>query len=95
MLTITSEYISYEDHFERKPQANISPFDQSFEKQEEQLIEFKEKHHDELIKFSSRPIQNKVLTLTPKHPPSTYHFESIFQANISSSDQSPKKNMNN
>ena len=32
VLTLTSEPPSYEDHFETKFQANISPFDQSFEK---------------------------------------------------------------
>ena len=41
LLTLTSENPSYEDHSERKFQNNISPSDQSFEKQEEELIEFK------------------------------------------------------
>ena len=52
------------------------------------MIEFKEKHHDELRKFSSGPIQNKVFTLTYEHPYSADHFESKLQANISPSDQS-------
>ena len=33
-------------------------------KKKEEIIEFKEEHHDELRKFSSAPIQNKVLTTT-------------------------------
>ena len=43
MLTITSENPSDEDHFGRKFQANISLSDQGFEKEEEELIEFKGK----------------------------------------------------
>ena len=42
VLTITSEHPYSENHFEKKIQYNISPSDQSFEKQEEELIEFKE-----------------------------------------------------
>ena len=38
VITITSEHSSSEDHFEIKFQANISPSDQSVEKQEEELI---------------------------------------------------------
>ena len=53
VLTIKPEHPSYVDHFERKFQAKISPYDQSFEEQEEELIKFKEEHHDELGKFSS------------------------------------------
>ena len=52
VLNITSEHASSEDHFERKYQFNISPSDKSFEKQEEELIEFKEEQHDELINYS-------------------------------------------
>ena len=69
----------------------ISPSDKSFEKQEEELIEFKEEHHDALREFSSVPIQNEVLTLTSKHPSSADHFERKFQANIYPSDQSFEK----
>ena len=39
-------------------------------------------------KFSSGPIQNKVLTITSEHPSSEDHFERNFQGNISSSNQS-------
>ena len=42
VITINSEHPSSEYHFERKLQVNISPSDQTFEKQEEELIEFKE-----------------------------------------------------
>ena len=65
VLTITSEHPYSEVHFERKSQTNIFSFDQIFEKQEEELIEFKGKHHDELRKFSSGHIQNEALTITP------------------------------
>ena len=87
MLTITSEHPSFEDHFERKFQAKISPPDQIFEKQEEELIEFKGKHHDELGKFSSGPIQNEVLTITSEYPYFEDHFEIKFQAKFSPPDQ--------
>ena len=58
VLTINSEHPSSEDHFERRLQANISPFGQSFENQEEKFIDFKEEDHDELRNVSSGPIQN-------------------------------------
>ena len=54
MLTITSEHPSSENHFERKFQAKIYPSDQSFEKTQEELIEFKEKYHDEPINILSK-----------------------------------------
>ena len=38
VLTINYEHPHSEDHFERKFQSKISPSDQSFEKQEEELI---------------------------------------------------------
>ena len=41
----------------KKIQAKTSSSDQNFEKQEEELIEFKEEHHDALRKSSSGPIQ--------------------------------------
>ena len=56
--TITSEHSSSESNFEVKLKDKIYPYNQSFEKQEEELIELKLKHHDELRKFSSGPIQN-------------------------------------
>ena len=42
VLTINSEHPSSKHHFGRKFQAKIYPPDQSFEKQEEELIDFKE-----------------------------------------------------
>ena len=53
VLTITSEHPSYKNYFDIKFQANIYSSDQSDEKQEQELIEFKEKYHDEFRKFSS------------------------------------------
>ena len=38
VLTLTSEHPSSADHFERKPQDKISPYDQIFEKEEEEFI---------------------------------------------------------
>ena len=67
MLTLTSENPPSKNHFERKFRAKISPYDQIFEEQEKQLIELKEEHYDELRKFSSGPIQNRVLTITSQH----------------------------
>ena len=52
VLTLTSKHTSSEDKFERKLQAKIYPYGQSFERKEEELIDFKEKYHDELRKFS-------------------------------------------
>ena len=85
VLTINSEHPSSADHFERKYQAKIYPYDQSFEKQEEELIEFKEEHHDELKTFSSVLIQNEVITLASEHPYSADHIDGKFQSKISSS----------
>ena len=42
MITINYEHPSSEDHFEREFQDKIYPLDQSYEKQEEEFIEFKE-----------------------------------------------------
>ena len=64
MHNITSEHTYYEDNSESKFQAKIYPYDKSFEKQEDELKEFREKHHDELTKFSSEKIQNEVLNIT-------------------------------
>ena len=52
VLNLTSEHPSSEDNFERKFQDKISPSEQSFYKPEEELIELKGEHQDELIKFS-------------------------------------------
>ena len=51
------------------------------------MIEFKEKHHDELRKFSSGTIQNEVLNLTSEHPYSADNFERKFQDKIYPSDK--------
>ena len=45
------------------------------------MIEFKEKYHDELKKFSSGPIQNEVLNITSEHTYYEDKFERKFQAN--------------
>ena len=74
---------------------NISSSDQSFEKKEEVLIDFKEEHHDELRKVSLVLIQNKVLTLTSEHISSAYHFKSKYQTKISTSEQSIENQKNN
>ena len=66
MLTINSENSSSIDHFESKYQANISPSDQNFEKQEEEVIEFKQEHHDELRIFYQYPFKIKCLSSTLK-----------------------------
>ena len=69
----------------------MSSYDQFLKEKKEELIYFKEEHHDALKKFSSGPIQNEVLTLTSYHPSSADHFDIKFQANISSSNQSSEK----
>ena len=91
MLTINYEHPSSADNFDSKSQTKISPSDQSFEKQEEEWIEFKEWHHDELRRFSSVIIQNGVINVTSDYPYSAYHFESKPQAKISPSEKSIKK----
>ena len=50
--------------------------------------EFKEEHNDELVKFSSVPIQNELLNITSEHIYSEDTFEGKFQDKISPSDQS-------
>ena len=50
--------------------------------------EFKEEQHDKLRKFSSGPIQNKVLTITSEHPSSEDHFERKFKDKVSTSNES-------
>ena len=78
MLTVNSEHPYSEDNFERKFHDKISPSNQSFEKQEEKLIDSKEEHHDELRKISSGPIQNEVLIINYEHLCSEFYFESKF-----------------
>ena len=51
VLTITSGNPSCKICLEIKPQSKIYLSDQSFEKQEKELIKFMEKYHDELRKF--------------------------------------------
>ena len=46
VLTINFEHPISSDHCESKLQARMSPSDKSYEKQEEELIEFKEEYHD-------------------------------------------------
>ena len=75
VLTINSEHPSAADQFEIKLQYKIYPSDQSFEKREEEFIDFKEEHHNTFRKYSSGPIQNEVITLTSEHLSSEDHFE--------------------
>ena len=49
------------------------------------------RQEEKITKLSSESIQNEMLTITPKHPSSEYHFESQFQAKIYSFDQSFEK----
>ena len=88
VLTINSEHPYSVDHFESKFQANISPSEKSIVTPKEELIDFKEEHHDGLIKFSLVLIHNEVLALTSEHLYYADHFERIFQANISPYKQS-------
>ena len=67
VFNITSEHPYSEDHFERKFQAKIHPSDQSDEKQEEKLIEFKGKNKYKQNMFSSENTKNEVLTFTSEH----------------------------
>ena len=75
MLNLTSEHTTSENHLERKFQYTISLSEQILEKPEEELIDLKEEHQDELRNFSSVTIQTEVLTLTSEHPSSSDHFE--------------------
>ena len=80
MLTINSEHPSSAYHFERKFQVNIYPHDKSFEKQEEELIEFNGKQQMESNMFSSENTKNEVLTITYEHPSSEDKFYRKFRA---------------
>ena len=62
VINITYEHPYYEDNFDVKFQAELSPYSQSFEQSEEKLIEFKGKHQMEPNKFSSEHIKMKCLT---------------------------------
>ena len=64
VLTITSEHPYSEDKFERKFQDMISPYNQSFEQPEEELIEFNGKQHMDTNKLSSEHIENNMVALT-------------------------------
>ena len=55
----SSEHIQNKAITLRQFKAKIYPSDQKFEKQEEELIEFKDEQHDELRKFSSGIIKIK------------------------------------
>ena len=69
----------------------MSPSDKSFDKQEEELIQFKEKHHYELRDFSLGFIQNEVLTITSRHQYSEDYFDIKFQVKIYPSNKIKKK----
>ena len=56
--TFSSEHIQNKVITLRKSQANISQSDKTVEKQKEELIKFKEEHHNDLRKFSSGNIKN-------------------------------------
>ena len=87
VLTLTSEYPSSEDNFESRFQANISPYNQSSEQLEEELIEFNGKQQMEPSTFSSEQLKNEVLTITSEHPSSKDNFERKFQSKLSPSNQ--------
>ena len=72
-------------------QDNISPSAPSIDKPEEELIDFKEEHHDKLRKILSVTIQSEVLTLTSEHPSYEDHFENNSQDKISPSELSLEK----
>ena len=91
LITITFELPCNEDHFENKFQYNIYPSDTSFEKQEQQLIEFKEKQQIEPCILSSEHIENKVITLTSGASYSKDIFDSKLQAKFEKSDQSSEQ----
>ena len=52
------------EHLKRKFKAKIYLYDKSFEKQEEELIYFKEEHYNEFIKFYQDPFNMKGLPST-------------------------------
>ena len=87
VLKITSEYLSSGDHLERKFQENISLSNQSFEHQEGELIEFKDKQQMEPNKLSSEHIRNEILTLTSKNSLTKDYFGTKLQAKFGKSDQ--------
>ena len=82
VLIITSEHPYYEDNFERKFQAKLSPSNQFSEQPAEELIEFKGKQHMEPNKFSSEQIKHDFFTLTSEDS-----LETKIQAKFNKSDQ--------
>ena len=79
MLDITSENSYSKSYLKSKFQANIYSYDQSFEKHEEKLIEFKGKHHDEFrnyhqdtfkMKYLLSPLNIHIMNITLEKIPS-------------------------
>ena len=78
MLTLSSENPSSEDNFEKKFQANVSPYDQGFEKQEGEFDIVQEREKMEPQIFSLETAKNVVLTLTSENTSSGDKFEKKF-----------------
>ena len=56
MLTLTSETLSYEDSFETKLQAKLDKYDNIYEQQEEELMDFMEQYHQESKQIEEKPV---------------------------------------
>ena len=93
--TVTSEHKISEHDYERKLETRISPYSQSFENQEEQLIEFKGEQQMEKKYFSPEHIENKRVTLTSETLSSEDSFETKLQAKFDRSDKKMNNQKNN
>ena len=87
VCNITSEHPSYEYKFERNFQDKISKYNQSFEKLEEELIEFKGEQQMDQNNFPSEHIENKMVTITSDTLSSEYCFETKLKAKFDKSDK--------
>ena len=87
MLTLTSEPPYSEDKFCTKSQSKFATSDQSFENQEEELIDFKGKQQMEPNKLLSENIGNEVLNISSETPYYEDNFDTKLQANFDKYDQ--------
>ena len=88
VLTITYESPYSKDNFGNTFQSKFATSDQSFEKQEKELIEFKEGKRMKSKNISSKHIGDELLTLSSENPYSKDHFEIKSQAKCDKSDHS-------
>ena len=87
VLTLASEHPYSEDDFQSKLKEDIFSSNQGFEKQEEELTEFKERQQMEPNMLSLYHTKNEVITINSETLSSDDHFETNLQAKFDKYDQ--------